>query len=83
MKIEDINKSTWFINRYVNHVPCHFVPTRTPVSDENLAWVYQKTFGRFSIIAPAESNNDLSFYNIKLYSFEDPKEAVQYELTWS
>ena len=86
MNIEDINKSTWFTKRYVEHVPCHFVTASTPVDDENLAWVYQKTHGRFSIVQPTDDryrNDETYFYNIKVYAFEDPKEAVQFELTWS
>ena len=45
MKLEDINKSTWFVDRYVKHVPKHFVATHSKVTDENLTWVYERTYG--------------------------------------
>ena len=88
MKLEDVNKSTWFVERYVKHVPKHFVATRSTVTDENLAWVYERTYGRFSIVRPSPLTEDgsmlnTSFWLENIYAFEDPKEAIQFELTWS
>jgi hypothetical protein len=88
MKLEDINKSTWFVDRYVKHVPKHFVATHSKVTDENLTWVYERTYGRFSIVRPNPVQEDDSmlvstFWLENVYAFEDPKEAVQFELTWA
>jgi hypothetical protein len=44
-------------------------------------WILERLTGRFAIVL----NNDGSFLALdNLYpAFEDPKEAVFYELTWS
>jgi hypothetical protein len=53
----------------------------TPVQDETKMWILERLTGRFAIVL----NNDGSFLaSDNLYpAFEDPKEAVFYELTWS
>ena len=65
--IEDINLYTWFVDRNVN--PC---PELTP---ESRAWIYDKLTGRFNI----GQNGFLAGF---CPAFEDPKEAMMYELTW-
>ena len=85
MKIENINLDTWHYNRFVkDQIPNHFTITRTSSTTENLNWVLEKLHGRFSIVQ-GDNNNEhdfLSYYQ-KTSAFEDPKEAVQFELTWS
>ena len=78
MKIEDINKSTWYKKRCVGYVPRHFIITQTPVTNENLTWLYERTYGRFAFI-----EHELPVWEEQSLAFEDPKEAVQYELTRS
>ena len=75
--IEDINLHTWFIDRELDIVPDHFVKTNTPVTHESKLWILEKLQGRFAFSGPGVSFLD----NIYPY-FEDPKEAVFYELTW-
>lgn len=73
-----INLYTWFDARQLDFRPKHFITTKTPVTDESLAWIYESLQGRFYL---EESNNFLEFHSIPY--FEDPQEAVLYELTWS
>ena len=87
MKIENINLDTWYKNRFLkDQIPNHFTITRTPSTTENLEWVLEKLHGRFTFVTGStfsDSENDFLSYYQKRYAFEDPKEAVQFELTWS
>ncbi len=74
--LEDINLYTWFMDRNVNPCPDHFVKSNTELTDESKAWIYEKLIGRFSI-----GNSD-GFFMGQRPAFEDPKEAMMYELTW-
>lgn len=76
--IDDINLETWFVDRELAMAPDHFVRVNTMVTPESRAWILEKLRGRFSIshsMFPANNNP----YQI---AFEDPKEAVFYELKW-
>jgi hypothetical protein len=79
--IDDINIHTWFTERELDYVPGHFVVVNTPILDEAKIWILERLTGRFAIVL----SNDGSFLAPdNLYpAFEDPKEAVFYELTWS
>ena len=86
MKIENINLDTWYKNRFLkDQIPNHFTITRTPSTTENLEWVLEKLHGRFAVVQNNGNNNetDLNCPPLTSYTFEDPKEAVQFELTWS
>jgi len=86
VNIKDINLDTWYKNRFLkDQIPNHFTITRTPSTTENLEWVLEKLHGRFSLVQNNGENNSLDFmsYYQKTFAFEDPKEAVQFELTWS
>jgi hypothetical protein len=74
--IEDINLHTWFMNRELGFAPDHFVVSTTPITDESKIWIQEKLSGRYAM-APIE--NAFMEY---APSFEDPKEALFYELTW-
>jgi hypothetical protein len=73
--IEDINLHTWFVDREINPCPDHFVKTNTELTEESKTWIYEKLTGRFSL-------GNTSFFMGQNPSFEDPKEAMMYELTW-
>lgn len=75
--IEDINLYTWFIDRELNYVPKHFVYARTAVTPVSKAWILERTTGRFAITTK-RSSDMLDIYP----AFEDPREAVFYELSW-
>lgn len=72
--IDDINIHTWFIDREVTPCPNHFTRTNTPLTLESKIWIQEKLFGRFYI------NSELFSHHTP--SFEDPKDAIFYELTW-
>lgn len=75
--IDDININTWFVDRELSVVPEHFTKTTTPITSESKTWILEKLRGRFAIIG-----GTLGMFGDITPSFEDPKEAVFYELTW-
>jgi hypothetical protein len=76
--IDDINLHTWFIDRELDFLPEHFVKSNTPLTDESLVWITERLVGRYSL-----QGNKNGYMAITIYpSFEDPKEALFYELTW-
>jgi len=72
--IEDINLHTWFMNRELALSPNHFVASGTPLTSESKVWIQEKLSGRYALL-PGE------FLEV-IPSFEDPKEAMMYELAW-
>lgn len=80
MKYE-INLFTWFQRRELDFCPKHFVTTKTPITPESKIWIEEKLTGRYSYIL-FEHQLGLDF-DQAYPAFEDSKEAVLYELTWS
>lgn len=78
--IEDINLYTWFSERELKVVPSHFVLAKTKLTTESHYWIVNKLQGRYAIVS---STMELSYTNELYPAFEDPKEAVFYELAWS
>jgi hypothetical protein len=80
-----IDPISWFSERELKYTPKHFVLTKTLLSDEGKIWILNKLKGRFSITYVEDSNTDdfLVFHAMGTPAFEDPKEAILYELTWS
>jgi len=74
--VNDLNLHQWFMEREVKHVPAHFVRTKTPTTQESDEWIREKLIGRYGLVS-----SDL--FGKKFPAFEDPKEALFYELTWS
>lgn len=74
--IDDINLHTWFIDRELDFVPPHFVTSKTPLTDESKLWILEKLTGRFAVLGSAD------FFSKLFPAFEDPKEALFYELTF-
>jgi hypothetical protein len=74
--IEDINLHTWFVHRKLNFSPSHFVVSKTPITDESKIWIQEKLSGRYAM--GGIENSFLEYAP----SFEDPKEAMMYELAW-
>ena len=72
--IENINLETWFTERELSVNPKHFTKTSTPLTPEAKAWILEMLHGRFS-----KYNRSISE---SCPTFEDPKEAVFYELKW-
>lgn len=74
--LDDINLYTWFMDRELDFVPSHFVTSKTALTDDSRLWILEKLTGRFAITGTE------GFFGSLTPSFEDPKEAVFYELTW-
>ena len=84
MRLVDVNKHSWFSERCLEWTPKHFVQTQTPVTPENLLWVWEKTKGRYSLCQVKNTDMEDFFVDFREYiAFEDSKEAVYFELTWS
>lgn len=84
-----LNPITWYSNRELSFTPSHFVISKTSLTTESKLWIINHLTGRYSIVS---STNDLDVLNqpwLMVHdingtpAFEDPKEALLYELTWS
>lgn len=87
----ELDVLTWFSERQLSYKPKHFVITKTPATEENKKWIFDKLRGRFCLVQFEETITvqdmggpmDL-FSQLETYpAFEDPAEATFYELTWS
>lgn len=76
----DIDLINWNSPRLLPFKPIHFVMATTAVTKESQLWIYSKLKGRFCLVSNI-SQNDWEI--ILTPGFEDPQEAVLYELTWS
>lgn len=79
--LENINLNTWFSERELKLPPAHFVISKTALTTESHYWIVNTLSGRYSIVMSNVSS--LSFATELYPAFEDPKEAVFYELAWS
>jgi hypothetical protein len=77
----EVDPILWFSTRETKFAPPHFVVAQTKLTIESLHWVRNNIRGRFSVLGdPA----DLLFGNdLGSVAFEDPKDAMIYELKWS
>ena len=78
-----LNPITWFSERELTYTPKHFVVTSYPCTSESKQWVLDKLSGRFSVTYPIVSSSILELMSPSCIAFEDPQEAVFYELKWS
>jgi hypothetical protein len=77
----EVNPLIWFAERELPYPPVHFVVASTPATIESKQWVLDHLSGRFSI-----TTNSADIFNLESIgsiSFEDPKEAMIFELKWS
>jgi hypothetical protein len=80
--VEDINLLTYFGERELSFSPKHFVVSNTPLTDESRNWIVEKLTGRYAFVY--KRDNETMIHSERVCpSFEDPKEAIIYELTWS
>ena len=76
---------TWFSERELSYTPKHFIITKHEFTEESKQWVLDKLTGRFSV-APYNTDEDdslLTLFTSGHLAFEDPQEALFYELKWS
>ena len=77
----EVNPLVWFAERELAYPFAHFVTVSTPVTRESKQWVLDNLIGRFSITL--NTSDIFNIESIGTISFEDPKEALVYELKWS
>lgn len=77
--MQELNIVTWYTEREMFYCPVHFVKAGTKITDESLSWIHEKLYGRFHIGKGSESIGRGEEYPY----FEDPQEAIFYELVWS
>jgi hypothetical protein len=75
MKIHPIN---WYTNRQLTLCPKHFIRCRAEVTTEAKFWVYENLIGRFYI-----GSDERNLFDPDIIYFEDPQEAMMFELRWS
>lgn len=73
----------WFGTREMHRVPPHFIKGNTPLTTESKIWIENKLQGRYCITPDVSDEHDILFSNVSVVFFEDPKEAMLYELRWS
>lgn len=79
--MREMDPLVWFGQRQITPSPRHFVKTTTPSNNEIHTWVLSTLKGRFSL----ETGSNLSSLQDwgSYYAFEDPGEAMMFELRWS
>lgn len=75
-----INLYTWHSERELKFCPKHFIRTNTVLTNESKSWILESLNGRFFVAA---HDNDSLLFDDYYPHFEDPQEALLYELTWS
>lgn len=84
-----LNVITWYSERELKFTPTHFVVAKTRLTNESKLWIINTLVGRYSIVANNEGIDLLKHPWLHIYdydgvpAFEDPKEAVMYELKWA
>jgi hypothetical protein len=75
-----VNPAKWFGTRELKTVPPHFIKAQTPLTPNAKFWVTSKLEGRFAVV---EVSTDDDFLSSECIFFENPTEAMMYELRWS
>lgn len=78
--LEDINLNQWFMRREVDVCPTHFIKCRTGLTTESLLWIREKLQGRYSTVIGESDHAFPSPGLVRCPTFEDPQEALFYEL---
>jgi hypothetical protein len=81
----NVNPLLWYGERELQHIPPHFTKAHTTLTDESLFWVMTKCQGRYTTTNVDEDAEDIMsiFILARNIYFEDPAEAMMYELRWS
>lgn len=81
MQSYEINLLEWFDARKIEYCPKHFTRTNTPITEESELWIEEKLLGRYAYFSREPEDG---FFHVDVFpAFEDSKEAIFYELTWS
>jgi hypothetical protein len=81
----NVNPLLWYGERELQHIPPHFTKAPTALTDDSLFWVMTKCHGRYTTTNVDEDVSDIMsiFILTRNIYFEDPAEAMMYELRWS
>lgn len=86
---KSIDPVTWYSERKLEFTPPHFIVAKHPLTAESKLWIVNNLRGRYSITTLVNYETVQSpWLNLvdpfsEVPAFEDPKEAVMYELTWT
>lgn len=76
--INDINIHEWYMDRQLQLLPSHFVKCENiALSDQMIIWIKEELKGRYTVYS--EVGNLYKDY----VAFEDPSEALYFNLKWS
>ena len=79
----NIDPYIWFAEREVKFLPKHFTISNTELTIQSKQWVLDNLKGRFCIVHNVSNQIFLIDFYLGNIAFEDPKDAVFYELKWS
>jgi hypothetical protein len=80
----NVNPLKWFSQRELEHVPHHFTKCHTFLeTPEMTAWVLTKLSGRYATAMASKEMGTFLLTQQTVIFFEDPSEAMLYELRWS
>ena len=78
----EIDPLIWYSEREVSFTPKHFVMARSRLTVDSKRWILSTLRGRFSFVM--DDNEEFLSLDFDLIpAFEDPQEAIVYELMWS
>jgi len=83
LSIQDINLVEWHSERETTFLPNHFIRSKAPVTPESLDWIKNNLVGRYAIINETDFIKKIDRHSSRIAAFEDPREAVFFELTWA
>lgn len=78
----DFNIQLWHNKRELEFAPPHFIKCHTKVTDEAMLWVISSLEGRYSLVNTTDFTDFDLTMDTTIY-FENPSEAMVYELRWS
>lgn len=81
----NIKPIDWYSERKLGYTPKHFTIANTALTTEAELWIRSKLEGRYSVTSNLQGGDEFDFlFNMNEFpAFEDPKEAMMYELKWS
>ena len=80
-----INPQIWFAKRELSFIPAHFIQSKVPLYGNSLDWIVNQTSGRYAILHNLQTQEDsflITMANYGYPAFENPQEAIMYELKW-
>jgi len=80
-----VHPQIWYAKRELEFTPSHFIKSKVPLYSNSLEWLVNHTQGRYSIIQTLERDEDnflIVLSNLGYPAFENPQEAIMYELKW-